>query len=183
MDKQTRIRALINRLARMDASSNRTGDINPVQRAALDYLARANRFSRAPSHVADYLGTTRGTMSQTLKALVQKGHIEEERLASDRRSICYSLTSEGRKTAAEGHLFEQALTSFDDDFLHTLGDGLETLLRHMLAANGGRSFGLCKTCRYHQAKGDGRYCSLLSMPLKPREGDQICHEHREPVSA
>ena len=183
MEKEIRIRALINRLARMDASSNWDGDINPAQRAALDYLAQANRFSRAPSHVADYLGTTRGTMSQTLKALVQKGHIEEERVASDRRSISYSLTAKGRKTVAEGVLFAQALTALDGDFLESLGDGLETVLRRMLAANGGRSFGLCRTCRYHQVHKDTRYCSLLSVPLKPQEGELICHEHQEPIGA
>lgn len=181
MKEEDKIRALINRLARIDASSIWTGDINPSQRAALEYLAQANRFSRAPSHVADYLGTTRGTMSQTLKALLQKGYVEEERLAGDRRSISYFLTKKGQEAVSDSMMISAVLGSLDPGERNMLRNGLESLLRGTLAANGSRFFGLCKTCRYHQVKGKGGYCTLLSEPLKPREGDLICHEHKEPA--
>ena len=177
MANESKIRSLINRLARIDAAAIWSENINPPQRAALEYLARANRFSRAPSHVADYLGTTRGTMSQTLKALAQKGYVEERRLETDRRSISYSTTALGERAVSKGMLMSDMLKSLDQEDLDSLSGGLEKLLRRMLAANGGRSFGICRTCRYHEKMGKGGYCSLLSEPLQPQEGDLICHEH------
>ena len=91
---------LILRLARLELAGAWQDDLNPAQRAALAYLARANRFSRAPSQVADYLGTTRGTVSQTLKALDSKGHIAAEAAPGDRRSIRYRVTDRGRAEVA-----------------------------------------------------------------------------------
>ena len=39
-----------------------------------------------------YLGTTRGTMSQTLKALENKGYVAGEPSETDKRSLSYALT-------------------------------------------------------------------------------------------
>ncbi|MDG1431396.1 MAG: MarR family winged helix-turn-helix transcriptional regulator [Paracoccaceae bacterium] len=65
----------------------------------MDYLGQANRFSRSPSHVAEYLGTTRGTVSQSFKSLVQKGYVTEHRSKFDKRIISFELTASGK-----GHL-------------------------------------------------------------------------------
>ena len=62
-----RIRTLIERLAKITTAVDWQDGLNPAQYNALSYLALANRYSRSPSHVADYLCTTRGTASQTLK--------------------------------------------------------------------------------------------------------------------
>jgi len=69
-----------------------------VLKSALSYLARANRFSRAPSQVATYLSATRGTISQTLKALARKELIAEHRSQVDKRSISYGITTKGMTT-------------------------------------------------------------------------------------
>ncbi len=90
-----RLRSLLDRTSRLLQAGHRTGDLNPPQVAALAYLSRANRFSRSPSQVADYLSATRGTVSQTLHALEGKGLIVPVRSDQDRRSLRYDLT-EGR---------------------------------------------------------------------------------------
>ena len=61
------------------------------------YLARANRFSRGPSHLADWLGTTRGTVSQTLKALERDGLISRKAYPTVPVTVEYALTPLGRK--------------------------------------------------------------------------------------
>lgn len=177
MDATEQIRALVNRLARLDASETWGDDLNPAQIAALDYLARANRFSRAPSHVAEYCGTTRGTMSQTLKALERKGHLSETRSESDRRSISYSLTPSGRAIAARGNAMSRAIGSLEAAGQQALRDGLAAVLTARLAAHGGRAFGICQSCAHHRKTDDGAYCALLSLPLAPAEVTQICNEH------
>lgn len=151
--------------------------MNPAQIAALEYLARANRFSRAPSHVADYLGTTRGTMSQTLKALMRKGYVSESRSKTDKRSIAYNLTDEGRSIAAHRGALLDAIDTLSDADQASLNESLSALLKLQLDENGGRPFGICRTCAHHRITREGAYCALLSLSLNADEPDEICHEH------
>lgn len=167
------LRALIERLGRLVAAEQWAADLNPPQAAALGYLVRANRFSRAPSHVADYLGATRGTVSQTLIALQRKGLVVAEPSRADRRSLSYSVTPAGRSVLAETGL-DRVLAQVPD--AEGLEVGLRAVLTGLLAAHGGRAFGTCKTCVHHDARAGGGYCRLLSEPLLPEESGQICHE-------
>ncbi|WDR02045.1 MarR family transcriptional regulator [Devosia algicola] len=145
MNQSHYLRTLINRLSRLDAAQGWVDDLNPTQLAALTYLAHANRFSRSPSHVADYLGTTRGTMSQTLKALERKGHVEEQRSESDKRSISYGLTASGQEATAAPSLMEAGLEGLSRDARDALAQLLTRLLKLSLAENQGRAFGVCKS--------------------------------------
>lgn len=158
---------LLDRLARLLQARAWVRGLNPAQAAALDYLARANRFSRAPSHVADYLGTTRGTASQTLQALARKGLVVAEASADDRRSVSYRVTERagGHAVALPGDLMPDERATLD----HLLGRMVRSL------AAGGRTFGLCATCRHHRP---GPACALLKLALAPDEAAQLCHEHQ-----
>ena len=167
---------LILRLARLELAGAWQDDLNPAQRAALAYLARANRFSRAPSQVADYLGTTRGTVSQTLKALGNKGHIAAEAAPGDRRSIRYRVTDRGRAEVALRGGLEPALTELDPDTRGALHALLDDLLGKAIQANRSRPFGLCEDCAHFRPDGPGGFCKLLSESLAPEEKRQICHE-------
>lgn len=172
-----RLRDLLDRVARLLASEGWDGDLNPTQRAALAYLARANRFSRAPSHVADYLATTRGTASQTLKALGRKGLVRETRSEADRRSVALEVTEEGQALAGSTDRLDAALAALPPKTATALATGLAELLSDILARRGGRSFGMCRTCRHHDPRGAGGRCLLLGVDLAPPETIQLCHEH------
>ena len=173
---------LIARLARIGAADDWTGELNPTQLAALRYLARANTFSRAPSLVADYLAATRGTVSQTLKSLARKGLVRELRSTLDRRSISYSLTPAGEAALDARPAVPASVAALDGHEAAALAAGLRRMLGAELAARGGRSFGLCRTCRHHGQRGGGAYCELLETPLGPGEADRICHEHSAPTA-
>ncbi|MGB3146138.1 MAG: MarR family transcriptional regulator [Paracoccaceae bacterium] len=176
MNQTDLIRLLINRLARLDGAETWEGGLNPAQIAALDYLARANRFSRAPSHVADYLGTTRGTMSQTLKSLVRKGYAREARSARDKRSVLFELTAAGQRLAGRHGQMRAALAALPVAEQTALFSSLSALLSALLAANGGRAFGICRECIHHRQTADGAHCALLSLPLSEEDAGLICHE-------
>jgi len=171
------LRDLIHRLSRIVSSEAWSDDLNPTQRAALDYLARANRFSRSPSHVADYLCATRGTVSQTLKSLARKDLVREVRSQTDRRSITYELTSRGYAHAQSATALDDALKALPDTTSESLSGDLKTLLQELLAQREGRSFGICQTCKHHQVRGKGGWCILLKVDLAPVEVTQLCHEH------
>ena len=177
MDTIGHIRTLISRLARLEGAETWGDALNPAQIAALEYLSRANRFSRAPSHVAEYLGTTRGTMSQTLKALMRKGYVSETRSDADKRSIRYDLTAEGSAVLARSTALANAIEALPERDRLMLSESLSTLLGTAVTARGGRAFGVCATCAFHRAAEHGAFCALLSVRLATEETDQICHEH------
>lgn len=173
----TRVREIIDRLGRIVAAEEWNDEINPTQWTALSYLARANRFSRSPSQVSDYMAATRGTVSQTLKALARKGLVEERRSDQDKRSISYSATGQGLALLEGENLIEDAASVLSDSERAVLLDGLETLMHNALARRRSRPFGVCRTCTHHRKVGDGGFCKLLGVPLAPAETRQICHEH------
>ncbi len=53
---------------------------------ALRFLTRANRFSRTPSALATYVGTTRGTASFIIGELERLGYLERRRSATDSKA-------------------------------------------------------------------------------------------------
>lgn len=167
---------LLDRLGRLHAARRRAVTLTDAQCAVLDYLARANRFSRSPSVVAEYLATTRGTASQTLKALAEKGLINDEPVEGDRRQRRYALTDSGR-ALVEGWF---ATPATEVDSVAAL-QAARTLLRSLVAATGGKSFGRCRTCRYHAPATGGKspYCHLLKVMLALEEAEQLCHEFAE----
>jgi DNA-binding MarR family transcriptional regulator len=165
----TNTRLLLDRMARLMQAGAWARGLNPAQASALAYLARANRFSRSPSHVADYLGTTRGTASQTLQALARKGLVQADASGADRRSVSYRVTAQGR-AADETEAPPPGLSSPEQATLDHL---LERMARGLTA--GGRSFGLCASCTYHRP---GPACALMQIALAPEEAHQLCHEHQ-----
>jgi len=175
-DSQNEIRFLLDRLCRLAAAEEWTADLNPSQYAALAYLARANRFSRAPSQVAEYLASTRGTVSQTLKALCRKGYVAEARSETDRRSISYVVTEAGLEALRKAALFEQPLASYSDPEATDLTHSMKLLLQRVLQSRGNRPFGICRECAHHRTRNDGRYCALLEVKLNEAEAEEICFE-------
>lgn len=177
MTEDEEIAELMDRIARLHSARRRSAALPEAQVAALDYLARANRFSRSPSAVADYLAATRGTVSQTLIALARKGLVTEEPAPDDRRSRIYSLTPEGRAEiggAAPGPDWDGGQPGTKARLIA----GLRAALAVMIRDAGGRSFGLCRTCRHHRPGRDGAFCALLGVALATAEADQICAEHQ-----
>ena len=171
------LRALLDRLARVAAAEDWSHDLNPTQSAVLGYLLRANRFSRSPSNVADYLGTTRGTVSQSLKSLQKKGYVEETRLRGDRRSISYDVTPNGQKLFSVQRDADRAIDSLSAVEKAALEATLTKALLAILRQRGLREFGKCRTCRYHDLSENRPFCKLLSIELEDGESERICHEH------
>src|SRR5262245_13888628 len=87
---------LLQRLRRVTRQREFAHGLLPAQWDVLRYLARANAISRTPGALAAFLGTTRGTVSQTLMALEAKGCIARVRTTRDRRVVRLELTDAGR---------------------------------------------------------------------------------------
>lgn len=174
---------LVDRLDRLARSGVGLEGLNAAQWEALRYLARANRFSRSPAALAAYLGSTRGTVSQTLIALEQKGFVAREPSERDRRSLDLALTRRGLAA-----LKQDPLLALADAIACATGDGaadlaamLRATLRALVAGNGGRAFGVCHTCRHFRRDVTGsprapHACALLGEPLSQADSLAICIE-------
>jgi len=155
-----------------------------VQLQALLFLSRANRYSDRPAAVADYLATTRGTVSQTLRVLEERGLIAKEPDQTDRRQVHLRVTGAGRKVvrrASRAGVLEEAVSGLGKGEAAHLDGALADLLRTLQSANGHISFGVCRTCRHFQKEGGGAFrCGLTGEPLAARESELLCREHEIP---
>src|SRR5258708_13661518 len=61
--------------------------LQPVHLQALIYLSKANRYSNTPQPLAEYLGLTKGTVSQTLLLLDRRGLIHQFEAHIDRPAV------------------------------------------------------------------------------------------------
>lgn len=181
MDRRSRTVELVERLARAVANEGHAHGLKPAQWDTLRYLSRANRFSRTPGALTAYLGSTKGTVSQTVMSLERAGLVEKSANPGDGRSVRLALTAAGAALLQNDQLekLREAAGALSGDVRAGLDAGLEALLVRQLDANGGRPFGICRSCRHFaiNAGGPGKhFCQLLRMPLTDADAELICFE-------
>lgn len=175
---------LIERMAALIRSEERKKctelGLQPVHLQVLDYLSRCNRYSDTPAALTNYLGMTRGTVSQTLLLLVKKGFIKKTTDATDRRMVHLSLLAEGNailKQARSSELFNQAASLFKEHNFINNEEMFMKALTSLQKANKSQSFGQCKTCQYFTTTADGFSCGLTKEQLSQSDSEKICQEH------
>jgi len=172
----------LSELLRVDSrQAGATHGLQPVQLEALHYLSMCNRFSDTPMAVTDYLGQTKGTVSQTLKVLEKKQLLEKIPDTKDRRIFHLKVTVAGK------HLLEQTIPTpafarmcenLSEKEQADITASLKLLLRMHLVANKLKSFGVCKSCCYNRQTTEADYfCQLVGQPLSNDDIELICREH------
>ncbi len=116
---------LIDRLERISRTAEGGPPLNAVQWQVLRYLLRANRFSKTPAALADFLASTRGTVSQTLITLEERGLVHKTASARDRRVVNLELTAAGQDA-----LEFDPLILLGRDLAKAAGQGVEDLVFH-----------------------------------------------------
>ena len=148
MDKSARAVELLDRMGRIAHGLQFALGLNPAQWEALRFLARANRYSRSPSALAEFLGTTKGTASQTLIALESKGFVKRTRRASDRRSVDLEVTPSGLELIEKdpmGMVLDAASRLSRDD-CEAMNAALGQLVENLRRSIGLPEFGPCFDC-------------------------------------
>lgn len=155
--------------------------VQPVQMEALHYLSRCNRYSNTPVAVAEYLGLTKGTVSQTLGVLEDNGLVEKTTDSRDRRVVHLNLTPAGSRVLDESippDILKSAINELPEQEQHQMAQSIEHLLLCLQRANGLKTFGPCKTCVHHQQTDDAqRRCGLTREILTESDANKICREH------
>ncbi len=153
--------------------------LQPTQIHALAFLDQANRYSDSPASVTEYLGLTKGTASQTLQRLVEKGFLRQESDRKDGRRVHLKVTAAGRRVLRDirpPDSFEKACQGVGTGPLEaSLSDLLTALQREQKQ----KPFGICRTCRHFRrgARGSSHQCGLTLEPLREEESSRLCREH------
>lgn len=159
---------------------------------ALRFLSRANRFSRTPSALASYVGTTRGTASFIIGELERLGYLERKRSATDKRSVMLSVTQQGKKFLVRDPIsvLLEAIAVLDDETKVRFRDTLRHVLDQADAAEQRHHTDVCKRCiflREDRTATDGKTtaefsCRLFRAPIAEAEIDLLCtsfEHHRQ----
>ena len=176
------IAELILHLGRVASGDSAVGGLTPGQWAGLRYFARANRFSRTPSAYAAFHGTTRGTVSQTIKGLVEQDYLKQTRSQADGRSVRLDITDKARAIVADDPI--EALVRAADALPSGVRGSFAIVLQRMLgrvtSEMGKPLFGTCEACAYFEGdgfcqKGQTSYkCGFLNEPLVEEELGELC---------
>ncbi|MEY4683740.1 MAG: hypothetical protein RLZ25_199 [Pseudomonadota bacterium] len=168
----------------MRASLRKSGHskgLQPVQMEALHYLSRCNHYSNTPMAVAEFLGLTKGTVSQTLAVLEGDGLVTKTADTNDRRVVHLKLTEKGKdalSSAIPPEALNSALEQLTLSERQAVDSALQTLWISLQKVNGLKTFGVCASCTYHRRSDDGKAsCGLTHEALIEAECDKICREH------
>jgi DNA-binding MarR family transcriptional regulator len=156
----------------------------PIQLEVLHYLSQCNRYSDTPQSVTEFLGQTKGTVSQSLKVLEDRGLVRKLPDVNDRRLVHLKVTPAGRRViskAVPARIVQKALELLPRHDSERLGQQLGGLLRAAQRANRGKSFAACHTCRFNERVDDGFRCGLTGEALSQAEVQLICREHEYPT--
>lgn len=176
---------LIERLASLLRNESRQllaqHGLQPVQFEALHYLALCNRYSDTPMGVTEFLGQTKGTVSQSLKVLEREALIKKQLDSRDKRVTHLSLTDKG-KDLLEGLLpspiLSLAANQLGEEMIQQSNHNLAELLKVIQQSHGFKSFGQCLTCKHNEKRSQQEYfCLLTQEALSVEDVALICREH------
>lgn len=174
-----RLAYLLDRLGRAVHNLQFTDGLNPAQWGALRFISRAKPATCKPSALADYLCTTKGTISQTLKSLEIKGYIRKIAETKDRRVVRLKLTDAGRLILTRDPLWHlEAAAAEMSDEITTATRVLSQYVKKLQGECGFKPFGVCPECGHFSGNICGQEgvprCGLTGEPIAAREVEQIC---------
>ena len=187
---------LLLQVGRLVQAEGYDGELSPAQWMALRFFARANPFSRTPSAFAEFQATTRGTATQTIKALEAGGYLVRRPFKTDGRSVSLRLTSKGKKALARDpfEVLVRAVDSLDATERTAMRRALHQVLSTLATSGARRQIGVCQDCTHFGREMCGNLpstgasaaeCLFLGVPIQPEDVGLLCvhfqpiNEHRE----
>ncbi|MCC1480771.1 MarR family winged helix-turn-helix transcriptional regulator [Roseibaca sp. Y0-43] len=171
----------LSRLAQSAANSPLTA----AQWTALRYFARANPVSRTPSAFSEFHATTRGTASQTVRALVDMGLLARHADDRDRRSAKMEVTKAGHDMLAQDPLgsLRKVLAALPQAEQATLARTVRHAVTELATARGAPVFGTCSDCNHCDTSGAQAYCHCTQTLLAAPDMAAFCVDFRPAAGA
>ncbi len=187
----TSLLELVSRLENlMRAEFRRAGNgygLQPVHIHSMLFLQQANRFSNTPQALAEYLGLTKGTVSQSLLLLDRRGLVERYQDEMDKRVVRLRLSELGEAFLREANptgLWNQATRDMSANRIRDSVSLLRSILHTVQGQSGKPLFGVCGACAYCQKKSQRiTHCTWFGERLSIPETRKICREQTPKTSA
>ena len=146
--------------------------LQPIQQEALYYLSTCNRYSDTTLAVTEFLGLTKGTVSQSLKILENKALIIK---VKDKKGSQLEMSFLMKTCPPQKFTDAIAGLSVDEGFeTKTL---LTKILSNYQYATGRTAFGVCQHCKFNRKTSDGVFCDLTKEALSSDDIMLICREY------
>ena len=176
------LREQLERLSRLIRQQGFHEGLNPAQWEALRYVSRANRFSNSPGALAQYLGSTKGTVSQTILSLEKKGLLAKVASASDARVVLLTLTDKAHELLAKDPLvgLGQEIANLGGKTTKRFAKAIDEILIGEIRRQKQNEFGGCRSCRHWRDRSGedvSSHCMLLNHKLDKDDLPKLCQHH------
>jgi DNA-binding MarR family transcriptional regulator len=173
-------------------ASNRTG-VTPTQAAVVDLLD-AHRGGLRLTAVAEALGVSAATTSDTVAALVEKGLVARLADPDDARAVRLRATRKGlalsKRLAGWPEFLRRAVATLDDTEQGVLLRGLVKMIRALQEAGDIPVQRMCVSCRFfqpnvHREPEAPHHCDFVDAPFGDRALRVDCGDHEtvDPATA
>lgn len=178
----TRIASVLRRGAWQFAT---TEGLNPTQVDILEAL-RSRRAGVRLSWIAQHLGVTAASASDSITSLTAKGLIEKGRNSEDGRAVALRLTRSGQDLAARisnsVSFAHEAVSDLPQSTQEALFESLLALIGKLQQADRFPEIRACVTCKYfavnrHPDSETPHHCMLVNVPLSVSLLRLDCPEH------
>ena len=153
-------------------------DLPVVHGDILAYLSRCNGYSDTVLAAAEYLGLTKGTVSQSIKLLAERGYLGRVPDEKDRRVQHLVLTEKGLLYVADLKEDIQARlegieisSAYSRLFKTILGDLARQVQRRQAKSS---AFGTCRSCRFHRPSDEEVGSCAKTGSLAEADMDKLC---------
>ena len=176
------LREQLERLSRLIRQQGFHEGLNPVQWEALRYVCRSNRFSNSPGALARYLGSTKGTVSQTILSLEKKGLVGKLPSPADARSVVLHVTEKGQEVLAKDPLLGLAseIENLSGKTVRRFAKAIGEILMGQVKRQKQAEFGGCKSCRHWRDRSGEdvfSHCMFFDAQLAKTELGKLCYAH------
>lgn len=158
-------------------------ELSPIQIQILIFITYHKSEFCSVSHLAKEFNLTKPTISDSIKALHQKGMITKNFSAMDNRSYTIGLSEIGKELVEEtvdfANPLKKGLQDIDDSNLEQLFATLSKLI-YQLNLNGILTVQrTCYGCKFYSKNQDKDYCNLLKAELLNTDIRLDCPEFEE----
>ena len=130
--------------------------------------------------MTEFLGLTKGTVSQSLKILENKALIIKVKDKKDKRITHLNVTEAGHEflmKTCPPQKFTDAIAGLSVDEGFETKTLLTKILSNYQYATGRTAFGVCQYCKFNRKTSDGVFCDLTKEALSSDDIMLICREY------
>ncbi|MCC5938951.1 MAG: MarR family transcriptional regulator [Lunatimonas sp.] len=165
----------------MQLEQSKKTNLSPIQLQILVFLLYHSPEMHRVSYLAQEFNLTKATISDSVKALIQKGLIRKVSDPSDSRSFSLNLTSKGKDQAQDAaqmaNPMAKVIGKYTRDQKEIFYGILFKTIKDLQASGLIPMQRMCFSCASYQIRNGEHYCDLLKRVLQERHLRIDCKEH------